>query len=143
MIACFFVGYLLYVLFPAAPPRLVLAAQFTKNLRGYPVGFSSLSAEAFSLLPTDSRAAFPSLHTAASTLALVYAWRFTRRWFFVLLPFVVGLWVSTIYLRHHYFVDLVAGWLLAPVAAWLAPRVDGWWAGKQRALGYETARGAG
>ena len=143
VIACFFVGYLLYVLFPAAPPRLVLAAQFTKNLRGYAVGFSSLSAEAFSLLPTDSRAAFPSLHTAASTLALVYAWRFTRRWFFFLLPFVVGLWISTIYLRHHYFVDLVAGWLLAPVAAWLAPRVDGWWAGKQRALGYATARGAG
>jgi len=144
VIACFFIGYLLYVVFPAAPPRLVLAAQFTKNLRGYPVGFSSLSAEAFSLLPTDSRAAFPSLHTAVSTLALFYAWRFAaRRWFFVLLPFVVGLWASTIYLRHHYFVDLLAGWALAPVAASLAPRVDGWWARRQRALGYETARGAG
>jgi len=46
--------------FPAAPPRLVLAREFTKNLRGYPIGFSSLSAEAFSLLPVDSRAAFPS-----------------------------------------------------------------------------------
>jgi membrane-associated phospholipid phosphatase len=123
LVTCFFSGYLLYVLFPAAPPRLVLAAQFTKNLRGYPVGFSTLSAEAFSLLPTDSRAAFPSLHTAALTLALFYAWRFARRWFFVLLPFVVGLWLSTIYLRHHY---LLAGWALAPVAAWLAPRVDGW-----------------
>ena len=142
LLACFFLGYLLYVVFPAAPPRFVLVAQFTKNLRGYPVGFSSLSAEAFSLLPTDSRAAFPSLHTAASTLALFYAWRFARRWFFVLLPFVVGLWFSTIYLRHHYFVDLVAGWTLAPLAAWLAPRVDGWWARRQRALGYGTARGA-
>ena len=122
VIACFFIGYALYVAFPAAPPRLVLVAEFTKNLRGYPVGFSSLSAEAFSLLPTDSRAAFPSLHTAASTVALVYAWRFLRPWFWVLLPFVVGLWASTIYLRHHYFVDLVAGWALAPVAVWVAPR---------------------
>ena len=143
LIACFFLGYLLYVIFPAAPPRLVLVAQFTKNLRGYPVGFSTLSAEAFSLLPTDSRAAFPSLHTAASTLALYYAWRYARRLFFVLLPFVVGLWVSTIYLRHHYFVDLIGGWALAPLAAWLSPRIDGWWARKQRALGYEPARGAG
>ena len=84
VIACFFMGYALYVAFPAAPPRLVLAAEFTRNLRGYPVGFSSLSAGAFALLPTDSRAAFPSLHTAASTLALVYAWRFLRPWFFVL-----------------------------------------------------------
>jgi membrane-associated phospholipid phosphatase len=143
VIACFFVGYALYVAFPAAPPRLVLIAEFTKNLRGYPVGFSSLSAEAFSLLPTDSRAAFPSLHTAASTVALVYAWRFLRPWFYVLLPFVLGLWISTIYLRHHYFVDLVAGWALAPVAVWLAPRIDAWWAKRQRDLGYVPARGAG
>ena len=143
VIACFFIGYALYVVFPAAPPRLVLVAEFTKNLRGYPVGFSSLSAGAFSLLPTDSRAAFPSLHTAVSTVALVYAWRFLRRWFWVLLPFVSGLWISTIYLRHHYFVDLVAGWALAPVAVWAAPRIDAWWARRQRALGYAPARGSG
>ena len=143
VITCFFIGYALYVAFPAAPPRLVLVAEFTRNLRGYPVGFSSLSAGAFSLLPTDSRAAFPSLHTAASTVALVYAWRFLRPWFWVLLPFVLGLWVSTIYLRHHYFVDLLAGWALAPVAVWVAPRIDAWWAQRQRALGYAPARGSG
>lgn len=142
VLTCFFMGYALYVLFPAAPPRLVLVYEFTKSLRGYPVGFSNLSAQAFSLLPVDSRAAFPSLHTAASTVALVYAWRHVRPWFWVLLPFVVGLWASTIYLRHHYFVDLVAGWLLAPAAVWVAPRVDGWWARRQRALGIEPARGA-
>jgi membrane-associated phospholipid phosphatase len=143
VIACFFLGYALYVAFPAAPPRRVLLAEFTKNLSGYPVGFSSLSAEAFALLPTDSRAAFPSLHTAASTVALVYAWRFLRPWFFVLVPFVAGLWVSTIYLRHHYFVDLLAGWALAPVAVWVAPRIDAWWAKRQLELGYGPARGAG
>jgi membrane-associated phospholipid phosphatase len=142
LVTCFFMGYALYVVFPAAPPRLVLVYEFTRNLRGYPVGFSNLSAQAFALLPVDSRAAFPSLHAAASTVALVYAWRFARRWFWVALPFAVGLWASTIYLRHHYFVDLVAGWLLAPAAVWVAPRVDAWWARQQRALGYEPARGA-
>ena len=72
----------------------------------------------------DSRAAFPSLHAAVSLVALVYAWRYAAPWFWVLLPFVLGLWVSTIYLRHHYVVDLLAGWALAPVAVWLAPRLD-------------------
>jgi membrane-associated phospholipid phosphatase len=141
IVVCFFMGYGLYVAFPAAPPRLVLVYEFTKNLRGYPVGFSTLSARAFSLLPVDSRAAFPSLHTAASLVALVFAWRHARWWFWALLPFVLGLWVSTIYLRHHYFVDLVAGWLLAPVAIRVAPRLDAWWGRRQRALGYEPARG--
>ncbi len=143
LIACFYLGYALYVLFPAAPPRLVLAAEFTRNLHGYPVGFSKLSAETFSLLPVDSRAAFPSLHAASSLVALVFAWRYARRWFFILLPFVLGLWASTIYLRHHYFVDLLAGWLLAPVAVFVGPRVDRFWARQQRALGYSAALGAG
>jgi len=142
VIFCFYIGYALYVLLPAAPPRLVLVYEFTKNLRGYPVGFSNLSAQAFALLPADSRAAFPSLHTAVSTAVLVYSWRYVRGWFWVLLPFVVGLWVSTIYLRHHYFVDLLAGWALAPVAIWAAPRVDRWWTRRQHELGFEPARGA-
>jgi len=142
VVLCFYVGYALYVVFPAAPPRLVLVYEFTKNLRGYPMGFSNLSAQAFSLLPVDSRAAFPSLHTAVSAVALVYAWRFVRPWFWVLLPFVLGLWASTIYLRHHYFVDLIAGWMLAPLAVWAAPRLDCWWSRQQRALGYPAARGA-
>jgi len=142
VLACFYLGYFLYVLFPAAPPRLVLTYEFTRNLQGYPSLMSNLSARAFSLLPVDSRAAFPSLHGAVSLVALVYAWRFLRPWFWVLLPFSVGLWASTIYLRHHFAVDLFAGWALAPIAIWVAPRLDGWWTARQASLGYATARGA-
>jgi membrane-associated phospholipid phosphatase len=130
VVVCFYLGYLLYVVFPAAPPRLVLVYEFKRSLQGYPHLFSNLSARAFALLPVDSRAAFPSLHAGVSLLALYYAWRYVRGWFWVLLPFALGLWVSTIYLRHHYVVDLVAGWMLAPVAAWVAPRLDGWWQSK-------------
>lgn len=142
VIVCFFLGYFLYVVFPAAPPRLVLVYEFKKSLQGYPHLFSNFSARAFELLPVDSRAAFPSLHAAVSLVALAYAWRSLRAWFWMLLPFVLGLWVSTIYLRHHYVVDLLAGWALAPLAIWLAPRLDAWWARRQRALGYPAARGA-
>ena len=127
---------------PAAPPRLVLQTSYTKNLYGYPQFFSRLNAEAFALLPVDSRAAFPSLHAAVSLVALIYAWRFLRAWFWLLLPFCLGLWVSTIYLRHHFVVDLIAGWALAPIAVWVAPRLDAWWASRQAALGYAPARGA-
>jgi membrane-associated phospholipid phosphatase len=120
----------------------VLASQFTKNLYGYPHFFSKLNADAFALLPVDSRAAFPSLHTAVSLSMLICAWRFLRTWFWMALPFVLGLWASTIYLRHHYAVDLLAGFVLAPLALWMAPRVDGWWARRQREIGEEPVRGA-
>lgn len=142
IVTCFYLGYALYVVFPAAPPRLVLVYDFSVNLQGRQAVFSNLSASAFSLLPVDSRAAFPSLHGAVSLVALVFAWRHVRPFFFLLLPCVVGLWASTIYLRHHYVVDLFAGWLLAPVAIALAPRLDAAWARRQRRLGLEPARGA-
>jgi membrane-associated phospholipid phosphatase len=142
VLVCFYLGYALYVLFPAAPPRLVLVYEFTRTLQGYPHLFSNLSARAFELLPVDSRAAFPSLHAGVSLVALMCAWRYARGWFWGLLPFAVGLWVSTIYLRHHYAVDLLAGWALAPPAVWLAPRLDRWWAGQQARRGYASAQGA-
>jgi membrane-associated phospholipid phosphatase len=141
-VVCFYLGYVLYVAFPAAPPRLVLVYDFTRSLEGYTRLFSNLSASAFALLPVDSRAAFPSLHAAVSLAALVFSWRYLRAWFYVLLPFVIGLWASTIYLRHHYTVDLLAGWALVPLALAMAPRLDRWWAARQRRLGVEPARGA-
>ena len=36
----------------------------------------------------------------------------------------------------------LAGWALAPVAVWAAPRLDAWWAARQAAHGYAPARGA-
>jgi len=155
IIVCFYMGYALYLVFPAAPPRVALASEFRKNLGGDPLrdlyrgptwpweaeapsppgssDLASLAAEStLALLPTDSRAAFPSLHAAVSLLALGLAWRFTRRLFFVLLPVAFGLWVSTIYLRHHFVVDLFAGFALAPAAYVLAPRLDAWWAARRQ-----------
>jgi membrane-associated phospholipid phosphatase len=73
------------------------------------------------------RAAFPSLHAAVSCLSLVYAWKYCRWFFPVLLVFVCGLLVSTVYLRHHWVVDLLAGMLLVPWTLWIAPRYERWW----------------
>jgi membrane-associated phospholipid phosphatase len=141
VIVCFYLGYVLYVVFPAAPPRLVLVYEFKRSLAGHPSLFSILSARAFELLPVDSRAAFPSLHAAVSLVVLIYAWRHLRAWFWIVLPFVLGLWTSTIYLRHHYTVDVLAGWILAPVAVALAPRLDAWWNARRRALGLPPVAG--
>jgi len=60
---------------------------------------------------------FPSVHLAASLYLLLFDWQHGRRRFWVhLLPCVV-LWWSTMYLRFHYFVDLLAGVVMA-LAGW-------------------------
>ncbi|MCL4845738.1 MAG: phosphatase PAP2 family protein [Acidobacteria bacterium] len=130
VILCFYTGYLLYVIFPAAPPRLYLESlgMFEVNLRGGPI--MNFQASLIDMMPNHaSRAAFPSLHAGVSIVALHYAWRYCRWYFPILLVVVTGLLVATVYLRHHYVVDLIAGALLLPWVVWLTPRFDRWWRG--------------
>jgi len=128
VIVCFYTGYLLYVIFPAAPPRLYFASLglFKVTLRGGPI--TSFQEYLIGMMPNHAeRAAFPSLHSAISCLSLYYAWKYCRWYFPILLMFVLVLLVSTVYLRHHWVVDLLAGLCLVPWTVWLAPRYERWW----------------
>ncbi|MGH7889407.1 MAG: hypothetical protein ACRENF_02520, partial [Thermodesulfobacteriota bacterium] len=46
-------------------------------------------------------------------------------------PFTIGLILSTIYLRQHYVIDLIAGWGLAHLAVWLGPKFENFWTKQQ------------
>jgi membrane-associated phospholipid phosphatase len=128
VILCFYAGYILYVIFPAAPPRLTLKSMFYVNFAGTPIyGMESM---VMSVLPSESRCAFPSLHSAVTLLTLMFAWKYTKVTFWIILPFCLGLFISTVYLRHHYVIDILAGWALAiPVFIYI-PKFDRWWRNK-------------
>ena len=64
--------------------------------------------------------AFPSVHVAASLYLLLFDWQHCRRRFWWHLAPCTVLWWSTIYLRFHYFVDLLAGVAVALVGWWVA-----------------------
>ena len=75
--------------------------------------------------PLRVRSAFPSLHCSIGFLTLFYSWRFgdalfpgrPRLYFWICLPLVISLWLSTIYLRHHWVPDIAAGLLLGLASA--------------------------
>jgi membrane-associated phospholipid phosphatase len=125
VILCFYCGYLLYVIFPAAPPRIVLKPFFYVNFDGSPI--ADMTSRVFSVIPADSRCAFPSLHAAVTLLSLIFAWKYTKPTFWIILPFCIGLFLATVYLRHHYIIDLIAGWLLAIPVYFIIPGFDKWW----------------
>jgi membrane-associated phospholipid phosphatase len=128
VILCFYSGYLLYLIFPAAPPRLYLESlgMFSVNLRGGPI--TTFQTSLIEMMPNHaSRAAFPSLHAAVSLVTIWYAWRYCRWYVPVLVVVTGGLLVSTVYLRHHYVVDLIAGAMMLPWVLWITPRVERWW----------------
>lgn len=128
VILCFYTGYFLYVIFPAVPPRIALKDMYTLHFNGTLIADAAL--RIVNVLPSDSRAAFPSLHSAVTLLSLLFAWKYVRKLFWIMLPFCTGLMLSTVYLRHHYVIDLLAGFALGIAAFILGPRIDSWWRAK-------------
>jgi hypothetical protein len=68
--------------------------------------------------------AFPSVHLAASLYLLLFDWQHWRRRFWWVLTPCLMLWLSTMYLRFHYFVDLLAGMVVALVGWWMAEKYE-------------------
>jgi membrane-associated phospholipid phosphatase len=127
----FYLGLFGYMLVPAVGPRYTMAAELPVTLDG--IWLTEPAARAWDSIESVKRDCFPSLHTALTTISLVYFWRYRRAWrggralFAVCAPLIVLLWASTLYLRYHYFVDVLAGWSLALFCAGAAPRLVRWY----------------
>jgi len=116
-----------YTLFPAGGPHDALV--FHTALHG-----PWLVDSALRLVNRGSNAVdvFPSVHVAASLYLLLFDWRHYRpRFWVVLVPCSVLAW-STVYLRFHYFVDLLAGVAVALIGWWVAQQYVGGGFGQHR-----------
>ena len=119
-----FLGVLGYLLVPAIGPMYTLREQYTVGL-SQPLEMFNRQMD-FMDYARIQRDVFPSLHVGISFVVWLYAYRNSRRLFWILMPLVLSLWVSTVYLRFHYLVDCVMGLILAPasfaLANWLFAR---------------------
>src|SRR5574341_1176736 len=85
------------------------------------------------LQPTQ-RDCFPSLHNAITLLVLIFGFKYHRKFFWGFLPFGLGLFLGTIYLRYHYGVDLLSGWILGLICFWKSADLNRWWETKTSKL---------
>ena len=121
----FLASYLGYLLVPTLAPKVVLV--FEREVTGlWLTPHLRASIDAGEANPWDC---FPSGHTMLTLTSLLIVWRWHRAWFRWLLLPGLALVASTVLLRYHWTIDVIAGALLAwPVARacdWLADR-DGW-----------------
>jgi membrane-associated phospholipid phosphatase len=136
-------GYAGYLLVPAVGPYVHQAALFPTRLPGGGRD-THLFIAAIDDLRGVARDCFPSLHTAHTTVVLAFARRFRRWAFFGYLPIALGLYVSTVYLRMHYVVDVAGGFATAALAITLGPRLNRAWPMQDSAQGpSEMAPAAG
>jgi hypothetical protein len=112
-------GFLGYSVVPAAGPCHAMAGEFHQALDGWWVTRLNNAVVARGSNGVD---VFPSLHCAVSAFFLFFDRRH-RPWRFKLyLVPCAGLWLSTLYLRYHYFIDVLCGFALAAAGLWLARR---------------------
>ena len=100
------IGYVIAIFFPIESPWFAMAGSWHGELRGGP--FTAL----INFIEHYGRvrgAAFPSEHVAGSFAALWGAWRHRRWLFWVMLPLVLCMCVSTVWGRYHYVVDIFGG----------------------------------
>ncbi len=116
-------GYFIAILFPVQSPWFTLAGMWHRELVGGP--FTTL----INLIEKCGRvhgAAFPSQHVAGTVAALWGAWRHRRWLFWVFLPFVLSMCVSTVYVRNHYVADVFGGILTGTlgyvIGCWIIKR---------------------
>jgi len=131
ILLCFYLSYTGYLLFPAIGPRFTLSHLQTGDLQLSP--FIETIQDALNNLEKNKTDAFPSGHTAVSLMSLYYAGKMReKRLFMVLIPVVTALLISTVYLRYHYVIDVIAGAALTGLTMASAPGLRRLFSGKAR-----------
>jgi membrane-associated phospholipid phosphatase len=112
LVGSFLVSYFLYLWFPTLAPKVVLPGQGSSG--GAVFDFVRHSIDTLEANVWDC---FPSGHTMLSLTSVLVVWRWARRWLPLVLAIALPLIASTVVLRYHWPVDVVAGALLCwPVA---------------------------
>ena len=112
-------GFMGYTVLPAGGPQCCMT--FARPLHGPWLLDWTLQAVNQASNRMD---AFPSMHLAASLYLLLFDWRHLRRRFWWVLAPCLLLWFSTIYLRFHYLVDLLAGTAVALAGWYMAEKYE-------------------
>jgi len=105
----FALGFVGYLLFPAATPANAFPEKFAEPL---PSGMLEHWNASLNQLLAAKYDAFPSLHVLITLMLLSYDWQERRMRFWIMLPPSVLMVVATLALRLHYAVDLLASVLL-------------------------------
>ena len=121
----YYLSFIGYILFPAIGPRYALDHFYSVPLGGSFI--TDLVRDTLNTLEHNKRDCMPSGHTQIVLMVLYLTHRYERFLFYLFLPIICGLIISTVYLRYHYVIDLFVGIAFAISCVIIAPRLYRWW----------------
>ena len=116
LISSFLLYYFIFIIIPAEGP------QFYFTFPDNHIEAQGIFGNAIKLIQKNGEAptaAFPSSHVGISWIVIFWLYQNFRKSVKYFLPFVILLMFSTVYIKAHYFVDVVAGFLTAPIVFFL------------------------
>ena len=123
-----FAAFLTFLLLPVAPPRL--AFQYGEALPVTDIMAAvagsvdwDVPAWMYRNLIGNPVAAFPSMHAAFPFLVLLFLRERSWKWALAWAPVTGAIWFATVYLGHHYVVDVLGGVVFAVVGYLVVKRV--------------------
>jgi membrane-associated phospholipid phosphatase len=134
----FFLSYIGYILVPAVGPRFTLHDFYALNeelpglwLTPYLREFVNRGESITSTLPDAiekvQRDVFPSGHTLITLITIHLSYLFKSRTRYILTPLGIALIFSTVYLRYHYVIDVIAAGVLFPFILWSGKKLFNYW----------------
>lgn len=121
LILAYFVSFFGFLVFPIAGPLFHQPEVYAVPLNGWIFTYFGEWIRANAHYPGGN---FPSPHCAAGTVMLVTLFRYNRNYFWVILPIIILLYISTVYGRYHFAMDGVAGIILALVILKVTSRIN-------------------
>lgn len=126
----FYLSYIAYIVFPAVGPRFLLhnfatinndlpGLFLTKYLRTILDFAESIPPGTANPQDYVQRDAMPSAHAEIVILLAYLSKKLQLRSFYFYFTYCILMIISTVYLRYHYVVDLMAGSLLAIITIWI------------------------
>ncbi len=138
VVYAFYLSYIGYLLVPAVGPRFTLhdfsmtdtelpGLFLTEYLRMFINSGGGVPVGALHSIATVNRDTFPSGHTELTLTAIYLAFTYKAKIRWGLLVIGTLLIISTVYMRYHYAVDVMAGMLMFVFAIWSGKKIDRWW----------------
>jgi membrane-associated phospholipid phosphatase len=118
LVASYIVCYGTFLICPVASPVFYQPEYYAFSFKA---GFFTRCAELLHVTQHYPGGAFPSPHCAATTVMMLMLFRYDRNVFYITLPTILLIFISTVYGGFHYAFDSIAGIIVAVVSWKYAP----------------------
>jgi len=116
----FIIYYLFFDLFPVKGPQFYFSGQDAQPVSSYL--FSKLVKVTQNIGETET-GAFPSSHVGMSIIFLILSFKYLRKIFWIILLPMIILWFATVYIKAHYLLDVIGGFISAPLVYFIAVKL--------------------